>query len=104
MGRFGLECDSILEAGAQQRRATVAARLPRHDWPGRPMLIVALDAHTGELIALDRDAGVDLVDAVTASTALPGLVSTASINGARYNDDGVRSPTTPISLQAIRKS
>jgi NTE family protein len=92
MGAFGLECDSILEAGAEQRRATVAARLPRQDWPDRPMLIVALDAHTGELIAFDRNAGVNLVDAVTASTALPGLVPTVSINGARYIDGGVRSP------------
>jgi len=92
MGAFGLECDSILEAGAEQRRATVAARLPRQDWPDRPMLIVALDADTGELVAFDRAAGVDLVDAVTASTALPGLAPTVSINGARYIDGGVRSP------------
>ena len=32
------------------------------------------------------------MDAVTASTALPGLVPTVSINGARYIDGGVRSP------------
>ena len=36
--------------------------------------MVAIDAHTGDLATFDRDAGVDLVDAVTASTALPGLV------------------------------
>ena len=55
------------------------------------MIIVAVDAHTGELAAFDRDSGVDLVDAVTASTALPGLVPTVCINGARYIDGGVRS-------------
>jgi predicted acylesterase/phospholipase RssA len=33
-----------------------------------------------------------LVDAVTASCALPGLVPTHSINGTRYIDGGVRSP------------
>jgi NTE family protein len=91
MGAFGLESDSILGPGAGQRRATVAARLPRHEWPDRPMIVVAVDAHTGELAAFDRDWGVDLVDAVTASTALPGLVPTVSINGARYIDGGVRS-------------
>ncbi|MGH9106515.1 MAG: patatin-like phospholipase family protein [Acidimicrobiales bacterium] len=32
-----------------------------------------------------------LVDAVTASTAAPGLVPTVSINGSRYIDGGVRS-------------
>ena len=49
----------------------VAARLPRQQWPGRPMIVAAVNAHTGELAAFDRDSGVDLVDAVTASTALP---------------------------------
>ena len=91
MGAFGLESDAILGPGAGQRRAMVAARLPRHEWPDRPMIVVAVDAHTGELAAFDRDSGVDLVDAVTASCALPGLVPTQSINGTRYIDGGVRS-------------
>jgi NTE family protein len=91
MGAFGLESDSVLGPAAGQRRAMVAARLPRPEWPDRPMIVVAVDAHTGELAAFDRDSGVDLVDAVTASTALPGLVPTVSINGARYIDGGVRS-------------
>jgi NTE family protein len=92
MGAFGLESDSILRPAAGQRRATVAARLPRPQWPDRPMIVVAVDAHTGELAAFDRDSGVDLVDAVTASTALPGLVPTQSINGKHYIDGGVPSP------------
>ena len=92
MGAFGLESDSTLAPGAGQRRAIVAARLPGPQWPDRPMIVTAVDAHTGELAAFDRDSGVDLVDAVTASTALPGLVPTVSINGTRYIDGGVRSP------------
>src|ERR1700692_35563 len=92
MGEFGLESDSILGPGAEQRRAMVAARLPRREWPERPMIVVAVNAHTGELAAFDRESGVELVDAVTASSALPGLVPTVSINGARYIDGGVRSP------------
>lgn len=92
MGAFGLESDSILEAGAAQRRAVVAARLPSTEWPVRPMIVVTLDAHTGELSAFDRDSGVELVDAVTAATALPGSVPTVSINGSRYISGGVRSP------------
>jgi NTE family protein len=91
MGAFGLESDSVLEPGAEQRRAMVAARLPRAEWPDRPMIVVAVDAHTGELAAFDRDSGVDLVDAVTASTALPGLTATHSVNGTRYINGGVRS-------------
>src|SRR5487761_1736332 len=91
MGAFGLESDSTLGPGAGQRRAMVAARLPRPEWPDRPMIVVAVNAHTGELAAFDRDSGVDLVDAVTASTALPGLAPTVNINGTRYINGGVRS-------------
>ncbi len=91
MGAFGLESDSTLGPSAGQRRAVVAARLPRPEWPDRPMVVVAIDAHTGELAAFDRESGVDLVDAVTASCALPGLAPTQSINGTRYIDGGVRS-------------
>ncbi|MGH3578980.1 MAG: patatin-like phospholipase family protein [Mycobacterium sp.] len=92
MGAFGLESDAILgPAAAEQRRAMVAARLPRPEWSDRPMIVAAVDAHTGELAVFDRDSGVDLVDAVTASSALPGMVPTHSINGARYINGGVRS-------------
>jgi NTE family protein len=91
MGAFGLESDSALGPAAEQRRAMVAARLPRPEWPDRPMIVVAVDAHTGELAAFDRDSGVDLVDAVIASTALPGVTPTHSINGTRYINGGVRS-------------
>ena len=55
------------------------------------MIVVAVDAHTGELAAFDRDSGVGLVDAVTAGTALPGLVPAHGINGTRYINGGVRS-------------
>jgi NTE family protein len=92
MGAFGLDSDAILgPAAAEQRRAMVAARLPRLEWPDRPMIVVAVNAHTGELAAFDRDSGVELVDAVTAATTLPGMVPTHSINGARYINGGVRS-------------
>ena len=92
MGAFGLESDATLgPTAAEQRRAMVAARLPRQQWPDRPMIVAALNAHTGELAAFDRDSGVDLVDAVTAGTALPGVVPTHNINGTRYINGGVRS-------------
>ncbi|HVV23982.1 MAG TPA: patatin-like phospholipase family protein [Pseudonocardiaceae bacterium] len=92
MGAFGLASDAALGPGASgQRRAVVAARLPRSEWPHRPMIVVAVNAHTGEVAAFDRDSGVDLVDAVTASTALPGMAPTHSINGTHYVNGGVRS-------------
>jgi len=50
-------------------RATVAARLPGSTWPGRAVLIPAVDARTGEPVVFDRLSGVDVVDAVAASTS-----------------------------------
>lgn len=91
MGAFALEVDATLDpAAASRRRALVASRLPRPEWPERPMVVVAVDAHTGELAAFDRNSGVELADAITASTALPGGPA-PSINGVRYMSGGVRS-------------
>jgi NTE family protein len=92
MGAFGLESDALLgPAAAGERRTLVAARLPRREWPERSMIVVAVDAHTGALAAFDRAASVELADAVTASTALPGMAPTHAINGRRYISGGVRS-------------
>jgi NTE family protein len=91
MGAAALEMDAASDGSGQtQRRATVAARLPGQHWPQQPMLIVAVDAHTGEPVVFDRHSGVDLVDAVTASCAGPG-VPPHSIGGSRYIDGGYRS-------------
>jgi NTE family protein len=91
MGAAALEMDAASgSSGQARRRAVVAARLPSQRWPQRPMLIVAVDAHTGEPVVFDRDSGVDLVDAVTASCAGPG-VPPHSIGDNRYIDGGYRS-------------
>ena len=92
MGAFGLESDALLGPEAADRwRATVAARLPCGEWPAEPMIVVALEALTGELATFDRASGVALADAVAAATAMPGLAPTQSINGTRYISGGVRS-------------
>jgi NTE family protein len=91
MGAAALEMDAASgSSGQTERRATVAARLPSQRWPQRPMLIVAVDAHTGEPVVFDRHSGVDLVDAVTASCAGPG-VPPHGIGDNRYIDGGYRS-------------
>jgi NTE family protein len=92
MGAAALAMDAGSDGSGQtQRRATVAARLPSQHWPQRPMLIAAVDARTGEPGVFDRNSGVDLVDAVTASTAGPGAPP-HSIGDNRYIDGGYRSP------------
>jgi NTE family protein len=92
MGAAALEIDAASGGSGQtQWRATVAARLPSRHWPERPMLIVVVDAHTGEPVVFDRDSGVDLVDAVAASCANGFGVPPQSIGANRYIDGGYRS-------------
>jgi NTE family protein len=73
-----------------ERRATIAGRLPAHDWPAAPLVICAVDAASGDFRPFDRGAGVPLVDAVTASCAVPGVYPPARIAGHPYIDGGVR--------------
>ena len=89
IGRMALAARTMPEAS---RRTVIAARVPREDWPDRPLLITAVDAVTGELTAFDAASGVSLVDAVGASCAVPGVWPPVTIAGRRWIDGGIRSP------------
>lgn len=73
------------------RRKIIAARLPSHEWPDRDLRITAIDIATGRLTVFDRTCGVELIDAVAASCAVPGAWPAVTIDGCRYMDGGVRS-------------
>ncbi|WP_067888129.1 patatin-like phospholipase family protein [Nocardia vaccinii] len=91
MGAAALDTDAASDgSGATRWRATVAARLPGVHWPERAMLITAVDARTGEPVVFDRHSGVDLVDAVAASTSNGFGVPPYSIGDSRYIDGGYR--------------
>ncbi|NNM45448.1 patatin-like phospholipase family protein [Knoellia koreensis] len=87
MGAAALERDTSGGADAVRWREVVAARLPSHDWPEQRILITAVDAHTGEPVVFDRDSGVELVDAVAASTS---AMTPYRIGGRRYLNGGYR--------------
>lgn len=90
LGRQALRARTEPES---QRRAVIASRLPSHDWPEHPRLLVtAVEARTGEPVVWDRDSGVPLVDAVAASCAVPLVWPPVTVSGNRYVDGGVRSP------------
>jgi NTE family protein len=98
MGAAALEMDAASDGSGQTRwRTTVAARLPSQHWPQRPVLITAVDAHTGEPVVFDRYSGVDLVDAVAASCAGGPPYG---IGGSRYIDGGYRSNAENADLAA----
>lgn len=94
IGAVALAADTVTEA---VRREVIAQRLPSHAWPDRPLQVAAIDAVSGELVSFDRDSGVDLVDAVAASCAVPGAWPPVSIADRRYIDGGIGS-TINLSL------
>ena len=97
MGALALGTDAD-EAGQARWRATVASRLPSQRWPGRTVLITAVDAHTGEPVVFDRHSEVDLVDAVAASTSGGGTAY--RIHGTGYIDGGYRANAENADLAA----
>lgn len=91
MQRIGAVALAAETVPAPVRRQVIERRLPSHHWPERCLRITAIDIDTGELMVFDRDSGVDLVDAVAASCAVPGVWPPVVIGGRRYMDGGMRS-------------
>ena len=90
LGRLALEAETVDEA---VRRRVIAARLEGLDWAGDRVSVVAVEAATGRRQVFDRSSGVDVVDAVAASCAVPGVWPPVTIDGARYVDGGIWSIT-----------
>lgn len=88
IGAMALVTDTV---PAPVRRRVIEQRLPSHDWPDRALRVTSIDVATGELAVFQRDSGVELVDAVAASCAVPGAWPPVSIGGRRYMDGGVAS-------------
>lgn len=70
--RLGAAARDLLEdnpSWPERWRGTVAARLPRAQWPEHRLLLTAVDAVSGEPVCFDNHSGVELIDAVAASCA-----------------------------------
>ena len=87
MGAATLDMDASDDSAQARWRDIVAARLPSQHWPQQPVLITAVDARTGEPVIFDRHSGIDLVDAVAASTS---PMTPYRIGDNRYIDGGYR--------------
>jgi len=90
IGALALETPTVSEP---TRRVVIASRLPEVTWPDSTLLLTAVDAETGESAVFTKESGVNLVDAVAASCAVPGVWPPVTIKGNRYIDGGVRSGT-----------
>ena len=87
-GAFALAASTVPEA---DRLAVIAGRLPSREWPQRLIRLVAVDCESGATEVFDASSGVSLVDAVAASSAVPGIWPPVTIEGRRYMDGGIRS-------------
>ncbi len=103
MGRgFGLDAAERATIGGLAARADsgpeaefidrVATLLPGDDWPpGLAIAAVAID--DGEFVIWNERSAVPLARAVAASCSGPGVFPPVEVDGRRYMDGGVRSPT-----------
>ncbi|ANS74551.1 patatin [Paenibacillus yonginensis] len=76
----------------EQRRAVVESRLVTRKWPAN-LKVTAIDADTGQLHTFDHQSGVSLLDAVSASGAVPGIWPLVSIGDRFWTDGGMVSTT-----------
>ena len=87
IGAAALEMDAESGFDGSRWRDIVAARIGMKDWPEQRVLITAVDARTGEPVVFDRYGGIELVDAVAASTS---PLTPYPIGDNRYIDGGYR--------------
>jgi NTE family protein len=90
MGKLSRASPDLPES---ERSAVIGAWLPSHEWPSQRLLITAVDAESGDFTAFDSASGAGLIEAVSASCAVPGVWPPVRINGRRWMDGGVRSAT-----------
>lgn len=88
--RYGALALASAAGTGSDRRPIVAAQLPVQDWPEQRILIPAVNAETGERRAFDRESGIDVVDAIIATTASFGSPPML-FDGHHYIDGGYHS-------------
>jgi NTE family protein len=102
VGRLALAAKPSMDAAAY--RAYIGSSLPGQ-WPEGDLRCTTVDCETGETVLIDRHSGMDLIDAVAASCAIPTYFPPVEHNG-RHFTDGPRGPfvgalVADLSLDAI---
>jgi NTE family protein len=85
--RYGALAMTSAAGSGSDRRKIVAPQLSLQSWPTQRVLIAAVNAETGQRRVFDRDSGIDLVDAVIATTASFGSPPML-FDGHHYIDGG----------------
>lgn len=76
----------------EARRAVIRSRIGDPAWPDRDLRITAVDVDRGQFVVFDQAHGASLLDAVSASCAVPLVWPPVVIDGTTYVDGGIRSP------------
>lgn len=71
--------------------ALFEALVPVNAWPRKRLVVTAVDAESGRRVCFEAGSEVELLDAVRASCAVPGMFPLVTIEGRRYADGGLRS-------------
>jgi predicted acylesterase/phospholipase RssA len=80
---------------ANRKRSTALADFwerdlgPKRGWPATRLVTTAVDTADGSRTLMDATSGVSLVDAIAASTCLPGFLPPIVVRGRRYIDGGL---------------
>lgn len=98
IGAFALRASTPTLA---ERRHIIASRLPMNDWPAARLQVVAVAADSGDRRVLDAASGVDFIDAISASCAVPGSWPAVPIAGTAFVDGGVYSITNADIAQDV---
>lgn len=88
VGRLALAATPSIDPAAY--RAYIGSSLTAQ-WPDGDLRCTTVDCDTGETVLIDRDFGMDLIDAVAASCAIPTYFPTVGHRG-RHFTDGPRGP------------
>ena len=73
------------------RFTVIRNRIGEPEWPDRDLRITAVDTDRGEFVVFDATSGVSVLEAVTASCAVPLVWPPVPIGGTTYVDGGIRS-------------
>jgi len=90
--RIGAASAKAHPESPEARRQVIRSRIGDPAWPETDLRVTAVDTDRGEFVVFDAGSGVSLLDAVTASCAVPLVWPPVPINGTTYVDGGIRSP------------
>ena len=93
IGAFALAAPTMGEDAFIASFGRSFSTLPVDAWPERGFACTAVDAETGAFQLWTRESGVGVVRAVASSCSVPGVYPPVTLNGRRYIDGGMRSPT-----------